>query len=290
MPTPNLHHLELFYQVAKAGGITAATRAMSYGIQQPAVSGQISLLESELSVRLFHRRPFQLTPAGRELFDFIAPFFGKLPQVAEKISGKSSSHLRMAAPGIVVRNHLPGVISRLRKIHPALELTLLDVHSEEVFQLIEREEIDLGIVDLDAKVPLGFRKEQLISLPLLLLLPSGFTMPKGGLATLAETQALIRTASATPIARIFEKGLAKKNLHWPASIEVSSVDLVEAYVSQGMGVGVTVRVPGVPFPSTVKTLELKGFGDLRVAGVWRGKIHPLAETVVSELKRMSSAR
>jgi len=38
----NIHHLELFYYVAKHGGIAAAVRKMPYGIQQPAVSGQIA--------------------------------------------------------------------------------------------------------------------------------------------------------------------------------------------------------------------------------------------------------
>ena len=41
----NIHHLELFYFVAKYEGITAAVRKMPYGIQQPAVSGQILQLE-----------------------------------------------------------------------------------------------------------------------------------------------------------------------------------------------------------------------------------------------------
>ncbi|QTN31749.1 LysR family transcriptional regulator [Akkermansiaceae bacterium] len=285
----NLHHLELFHQVAKAGGITAATRAMSYGIQQPAVSAQISLLEAGMGVRLFHRRPFKLTPPGQELYDFIAPFFGKLPQVAERIAGKSSSHLRMAAPGIAMKNYLPEVIFRIRKKHPAMELTLLDVGSEGVFRLLEREEIDLGIVDLDAKVPQGISKETLGSLPLLLLLPAGLPMPRGGLAKLAGEQALIRTSSRSSMARMFEKGLAKKGIRWPARMEVSSIELVEAYVSRGMGVGVTVKVPGVGFSKAVKTIELKDFGKLTIAGVWRGTIHPLAAEVLAELRRVASS-
>ena len=60
----NIHHLELFYFVAKYEGITAAVRKMPYVIQQPAVSGQILQLERELGVKLFNRRPFALTPAG----------------------------------------------------------------------------------------------------------------------------------------------------------------------------------------------------------------------------------
>ena len=37
----NIHHLELFYYVARHGGITEAVRNIPYGIQQPAVSGQV---------------------------------------------------------------------------------------------------------------------------------------------------------------------------------------------------------------------------------------------------------
>ena len=37
----NIHHLELFYYFAKHGGISEAVRNMPYGIQQPAISGQV---------------------------------------------------------------------------------------------------------------------------------------------------------------------------------------------------------------------------------------------------------
>ena len=74
----NIHHLELFYYVARAGGVTAALRIIPYGIQQPAVSAQLSRLEESLGTRLFHRRPFSLTPAGREIYEHIAPFFGTI--------------------------------------------------------------------------------------------------------------------------------------------------------------------------------------------------------------------
>ena len=56
----NIHHLELFYYVARNGGIVPAVRNMPYGIQQPAVSGQIARLEEFLGIKLFNRRPFAL--------------------------------------------------------------------------------------------------------------------------------------------------------------------------------------------------------------------------------------
>ena len=44
----NVHHLELFYYVARHGGISSAVRHMPYGIQQPAVSSQVLQLEKTL--------------------------------------------------------------------------------------------------------------------------------------------------------------------------------------------------------------------------------------------------
>src|SRR5205085_12276845 len=64
----NIHHLELFYYVARHGGIMEAVRNIPYGIQQPAVSGQVAQLEEQLGVTLFQRRPFSLTPAGKKLY------------------------------------------------------------------------------------------------------------------------------------------------------------------------------------------------------------------------------
>ncbi|MBM3833613.1 MAG: LysR family transcriptional regulator [Verrucomicrobia bacterium] len=52
----NIHHLELFYYVAKFGGICEAVRNMPYGIQQPAISSQIIQLEDYLGITLFRRR------------------------------------------------------------------------------------------------------------------------------------------------------------------------------------------------------------------------------------------
>ena len=175
---PNLHHLELFYHVARNGGITAATRSMPYGIQQPAVSGQVAQLEKDLGVRLFQRRPFRLTPAGRELQDFLAPFFSALPDVTARISGKASRRLRLAAPATLLRHHLPAVLGAVRKAQPELELSLVDADQAMAFAMLEREEVDLAVAELLERPPAGVRHETLISMPLLLLLPPGFKVPK----------------------------------------------------------------------------------------------------------------
>jgi DNA-binding transcriptional LysR family regulator len=77
----NVHHLELFYYVARHGGIMPAVRNIPYGIQQPAVSSQIAQLEEFAGTTLFQRRPFALTPSGEKLFEFVRPFFPNLEKV-----------------------------------------------------------------------------------------------------------------------------------------------------------------------------------------------------------------
>ena len=114
----NIHHLELFYFVAKHGGIAAAVRNIPYGIQQPAVSGQIAKLEESLGTKLFQRRPFALSPAGMELFEFIKPFFDNVEIVGEKLRQNRSPQLRIAAPSIVLHDYIPELLQKLRTKFP----------------------------------------------------------------------------------------------------------------------------------------------------------------------------
>src|SRR5436190_17917629 len=99
----NIHHLELYYYVAKWSGISEAVRKIPYGIQQPAVSAQILQLEDTLGVTLFTRRPFALTTQGTRLFGFIQPFFENIDAVAAEIRGGSAPHLRVGASQLVLR-------------------------------------------------------------------------------------------------------------------------------------------------------------------------------------------
>jgi len=132
----NIHHLELFYFVAKHGGIAAAVRNIPYGIQQPAVSGQIAKLEESLGTKLFQRRPFALSPTGTELFEFIRPFFENIDVVAERLRQNSSPQLRIAAPAIVLHDYLPEILRRVRAKFPAFRLYLHEATRADAERLL----------------------------------------------------------------------------------------------------------------------------------------------------------
>ena len=165
----NVHHLELFYYVARHGGIMPAVRNIPYGIQQPAVSSQIAQLEEFLGVTLFQRRPFALTPPGEKLFEFIRPFFSNLEKVADELQGGQARHIRIGASTIVLREHLPELFRDVRKKFPGLKLSLREGYPAQFEDWLQRDEIDLAITLIEKKTAPGIHSLALLELPLVLL-------------------------------------------------------------------------------------------------------------------------
>src|ERR1043165_3593812 len=113
----NIHHLELYYYVAKHGGISAAVRRIPYGIQQPAVSGQMGKLEEGVGTQVFEGNPFRPPPAGEKLFAHVQPFFENLGGVASELRGDADPELRIGGAELVLRDHIDRKSTRLNSSH-----------------------------------------------------------------------------------------------------------------------------------------------------------------------------
>lgn len=283
----NIHHLELFYYVARHGGISRAVRNMPYGIQQPAVSSQILLLEQDLGVKLFERNPFRLTSAGEELFEFVRPFFGNLVPVGEKLRRQSAPQLRIAASELVLRDYLPVVIGRLRQAEPRLRLALRSGYQGEMEKWLLDREIDLAVASLDAKPPARLHCLRLLRMPLVLLVPK-----KSKLKSSAELWArgeieepLICLPQTEAMSRLFRKGLRARHVEWPQSIEASSMDLITRYVANGYGIGLSINAAEMVRHPRVRVLPLEGFEPVEVAALWNGELTPLNRAVLVEMQR-----
>ena len=261
---PNLHHLELFYYVAKYGGITPAVRKMPYGIQQPAVSGQMLQLEKELGVKLFNRRPFALTHAGNQLFEFLNPFFSELPNIAEQLIGEESYHLRLAASGTVLSNHLPEVLDKLKKQYPNLKLSMTElIASESAENLLATQEIDIAITTLNSSLPGSVKKIELLKVPLVLVVPENseyktFSKLQSG-DDQEITEPLISLSSEHTINVIFQNELKNRDINWDTHVEVTSLELISNYTNRGYGVGLTLDAPGIKLPKGLRKINLRGF-------------------------------
>ena len=279
----NIHHLELFYYVARHGGIMPAVHNIPYGIQQPAVSSQIAQLEEFLGATLFQRRPFTLTPAGRELYDYVKPFFDNLDPVAEKIRGGISQHLRIAASETVLREHLPAMLQELRGPFPKLKVTLREGYHPEVVTWLQQREIDVSLGLVGSKPPPGVNALPLFKLPLVLLVPKTSRLKSAQELWERDPigESLITVPSNEFISRAFQAGLAKLGVDWFSRIEVNSVEIVQTYVAKGYGIGVTVGVPKMKLHPQVRVLPLEGFEPVKFGVLWQGGKNPLLDAFLT---------
>jgi len=286
----NIHHLELFYYVAGHGGISEAVRHMPYGIQQPAVSDQVIQLEESLGVTLFQRRPFSLTPAGKELYESIKPFFDSLTPMADKLRGGVSQHLRIAASEIVMRDYLPTVLQELRKQFPKLKVTLREGYDPEVIPWLERHEIDVAIGLLGSKPPTGIHAMQLTRLPLILLVPRNSRLKSADELWQRDhiEESLITVPSNEPMCRTFREGLEKLKVDWFSGIEVSTVEMVQTYVANGYGIGVTVGIPKAKYHPQVRALPLEGFPMPVFGMLWQGRPTPVVNGLLDLVRRVTA--
>lgn len=283
----NVHHLELYYYVARFGGISEAVRNIPYGIQQPAVSSQVIQLEDDLGVTLFQRRPFALTPAGEELFDFIKPFFGGLDSIAEKLRGGSSQQVRIGAAEVILREHLPEILQVIGQKHPKLRVVLREGYHNELETWLEKRELDLIVTILDGKSAPGTQMIPLLQLPLALLV--GKSCRIRSVDELWKRDRIEETLITLPpkeaITKAFRKGLDRADIDWFTGIEVSSLALIQTYVANGFGIGVSVLAPQSKFPKGVRCLPLPDFPTVTVGVVWSGKPTPLMQDLANEMKQ-----
>lgn len=287
----NVHHLELYYFVAKYKGIANAVRNIPYGIQQPAVSAQVIQLENDLGTPLFQRRPFELTPAGEELYEFIQPFFENLDSVSENIRGGAAQTIRIGASQIVLNDHLPELLLDVSRDFSNLRPMLRDGIQPQIEAWLLTDEIDLGVTVIDSKPAAELKSEKLIELPMVLLVPK-----KSKIKSAEEifnqdriSQPLISLPQSEVLVKVFQAEMRRRKIDWPIGMEMNALNLINTYVAQGFGFGLTLQLPKNRPPAGLKQLPLEGFPEINIGALWRGKLSPLGQALVLRLKQYAKS-
>ncbi|HEY3901871.1 MAG TPA: LysR family transcriptional regulator [Chthoniobacter sp.] len=287
----NIHHLELFYYVARHGGVSAAARRIPYGIQQPAISAQILQLEDNLGATLFHRRPFKLTKTGDELYRFIEPFFGGIEEVGKKLRGGSEANLRVGAPELILREYLPELLRTMRRRTPGLNFTLISAAIDEIESDIMAQQIDIGISPLIGRRADGVKRKELVRVPMALMVPKNSKLLSDEQIWKQDriSEPLIGWPKDHPIWRVFQVGLQKRKAEWFPSLELNSQELMARYVTEGFGIGLVLVEPGAPpFPGT-RLLELTSFPTIPYGLLWTGSLSSLQKAFFEEAEALAAA-
>ncbi len=282
----NIHHLELFYYVARHEGISSAVRKIPYGIQQPAVSAQIALLEEHLDTTLFHRRPFELTDSGRKLYEFVEPFFSNLNKMVDNLRGGASQRVRVGASHIILSDHMPVIMEKVREDHPDLRVSLRPGHQPSLEAALLAREIDVAVTALETDPPPGIEGHALLEIPLVLVAKRSSKIKSADELFEPQkiTEPLISLPADEPVTKIFRAGLADAGVDWHTTLEVNSFDLAEKLAAKGFGVGLGVVSPSSKRPPGVRAIPLPSFPTLKIGVLWQGKLEGLLKTFVEGIE------
>jgi len=231
-------------------------------------------LESDLGLKLFNRRPFELTAAGQELYAFVLPFFSQINTVGDKLRGGVVQTLRLAAPVFALREHLPELLQSIRGRYPNLRINLREAHQPEISGLLERQEIDCAVTVIEGTFPPRILSEPLISLRAWFLVPKAHRAKTAdelleGVAAGTDLAPLITLPANETLPRRFRDLLSKRGMEWTPSIEVTALDLIETYVANGFGIGLSLALPGKRTSAGLRAIPIPELPPLVIGTLWR---------------------
>jgi DNA-binding transcriptional LysR family regulator len=171
-----LRHLRYFLAVAEELNFRRAAERL--GIAQPPLSSQIHDLEKEIGVSLFRR-----VPKGAELTEAGVAFRAAAPAVFEKVEqavrlaqrgGRGEvGQLRVGYTSSASFNQIvPKSLLAFRRTYPAVELTLEELNSPQLLDMLDRQRLDAVFIRPGRELPRGFSVTMLDEEPMMVVLPA----------------------------------------------------------------------------------------------------------------------
>ena len=143
-----LARIEAFLAVAQRRSVSQA--AASLGLSQPTLTARLQSLETELGTQLFvrTRRGMRLTEAGDAFLPYAQRAVEALRagrELLDELRRGEAGRLVLATPPTVSTYALPLLLTRFRAEHPNVRLIVKTGYSEEILQMVLREEVQLGL-------------------------------------------------------------------------------------------------------------------------------------------------
>ncbi len=145
----DLKQLRYFLTVAQLGGFTRAAHQLH--VAQPAVSMGVRKLEDQLGLQLFQRteRQVRLTDEGVRLQRHAQRILQAVDDAAlemAELKGLSQGEVRVGIPSMLGSYFFPPILMAFRHCYPELKLTVIEGGTWQLQQMLERGELDLGVI------------------------------------------------------------------------------------------------------------------------------------------------
>jgi DNA-binding transcriptional LysR family regulator len=141
--------LQAFVEVARLGSVTRAAQTLF--VTQPALTARLNALENSVGTPLLVRRRggVKLTEAGRAFLPYAeralqAVVDGR--QMLTELEHGIAGHVQIGASPAVSTYALPSILKRFQLSHPDVQVAVRTGHSEEVLDLVKRQEVAVGLI------------------------------------------------------------------------------------------------------------------------------------------------
>ncbi len=164
-----LGNLRLIRDVAQHRSVSKAARLNN--ISQSAASQQIQEVEREIGAALFDRstRPLALTKAGKLYTDYCRDVLRRSDELQvslDRLYNQEHGTVRLAAIYSVGLSEMAEIESRFQDRFPMAELQVSYLRPERVWEAVERDEADLGLVSYAESsrdvIALPWREEEMV--------------------------------------------------------------------------------------------------------------------------------
>ncbi|HYM66492.1 MAG TPA: LysR family transcriptional regulator [Patescibacteria group bacterium] len=234
-----LVQVEGFLEVARRGSVSRAAEALF--ITQPTLTARLQGLERELGTSLFLRTAhgMRLTDAGRAWVPFAERALRALvdgKDAVEQVKSASAGHLMIAAAPAVSTYLLPLLLERFVAAHPRVEVSVRTGHSEDVVDLVLRDEVQVGLgraIRHPELELLPFHKEELV----LVCAPDHpFTQRDGITMAEAAGEKLIMFDRTSSYYEITQGAFLSAGVKLRGLMELDSIEAAKKMVERGLGV------------------------------------------------------
>jgi len=239
-----LAQLEAFVAVARLGTITAAAEELI--VSQPAVTARIQALERELDSQVFlrSRSGSRLTDVGRALLPYAErtlAAIGACRQAVADVQSGSGGRLTIGAAPAVSTYVLPTMLHRFQEEHPRVLLSVRSGHSEEVLEMVLREEVEIGLMR-----PIQHADITSVPLyedPLVLVVPRGHAFAGPGQIRMAQmvSEHLILFDRTSSYHELTSSLFRQAGIDPRGYIEVDNIDAAKRMVEQRLGIALLPR-------------------------------------------------
>jgi len=258
-----LAQVEGFLEVARRGNVSRAAEAMF--LTQPTLTARLHALEKELGEPLFARtrRGMRLTDAGRAFLPYAERAIRAVRDGRQALADArsvSAGRLVLGAAPAVSTYVLPALLQRFAASYPRVEVAVRTGHSEDVLQMLLREEVQLALVRA-----LRHREIESIALydeELVLVVPPGHPFADRspiGIADLASERLILfdRTSSYYELTQTFflSLGVTPREV-----MELDNIEAAKKMVERRLGIALLPRT-AVSGEIAAKTLSQVGVLD-----------------------------